>query len=156
MIKSSSLSRCSTTVLPPRLDVVLLDTPEGFEPTFASGCEIGIGVTCDWPRLEPGESVLVVARGEISSKTVMQNRVSVSSATPDPRAANNSAEVSLDVLNRPPEAGDDGPVVVAPGDSVSIDVLANDHDADGDAISVVSVGAPTAAARRRRRMARAG
>ena len=61
----------------------------------------------------------------------------------DPSGAIDSASVTVTVsaTNRPPEAVDDF-AATDPETPVAIDVLANDSDPDGDALSLLTVGAP--------------
>ena len=54
-----------------------------------------------------------------------------------------SAAVTIEIIpdNFAPIANDDDPVTITQGDSITIDVLSNDTDADGDILTVVSVSA---------------
>ena len=47
------------------------------------------------------------------------------------------------VLNSPPTATDDGTISVEHGDAISVDILANDTDPDGDSLSIAIVTAAT-------------
>ncbi|HEX9823521.1 MAG TPA: cadherin-like domain-containing protein [Actinomycetota bacterium] len=53
----------------------------------------------------------------------------------------NTATVTVEVTNTPPDAVDDAASTFK-NEAVTIDVLANDSDADGDPISVTGVGSP--------------
>ena len=67
----------------------------------------------------------------------------------DGHGGTSNADVEIGILpkaelNRAPVAKDDGPVVVSAGESsVSIDVLANDTDPDGDGLTITGVENPS-------------
>ncbi|MDH3397302.1 MAG: right-handed parallel beta-helix repeat-containing protein, partial [Acidimicrobiia bacterium] len=118
-----------------RLDQVTITSipPAG---TTGPHPEVASGFT-----LLPGDeltvSYAVVVNQELGEQTEFVAGVAVTSAEDgDPR----SAEVTVE-LNQPPVAVDDA-AETAPGQAVSIDVLANDTDPNGESLVVLEVGAP--------------
>ena len=97
-------------------------------------------VTCDLGDLAPGAGAVVTVDVTPNVEGLITNAASVASAEADAAPADNEASVDTTVLlvNAPPEAVDDA-INTPENTPVTVDVLANDSDPDGDPLTVTSV-----------------
>ncbi len=96
--------------------------------------------------LNPGEGGIITITGQLTmglaAGFTFTNTATITSPMGDSNPDNNSGSVGLTVLNAPPVAQDDS-ASTAEDTAVTIDVLGNDTDPNGDALYVVFVGAPS-------------
>lgn len=96
--------------------------------------------------LNPGDGGIITITGRLTTGLAagftFTNTATITSPIGDPDPDNNSGSVGLTVLNAPPVARDD--TASTPEDTaVTVDVLGNDTDPNGDALYVAFVGAPS-------------
>jgi len=87
-----------------------------------------------WARV----SVTLTLAVTVTGGATISNTATVSTQTDDVAQANNSA-TALNSVNTPPVAANDVLTVAEDGGASPVDVLANDTDADADALQVVMV-----------------
>jgi uncharacterized repeat protein (TIGR01451 family) len=124
----------------------LLTDPLPANTTFVSastGCnELGGTVTCNLGDIADGASTTatIVVQPTAATSTI-SNTASVESGTRDPNAANNSATEQTPV-NHPPDAMDDA-ATTDEDSPVTVNVLSNDADPDGEPRSLTTNTQPS-------------
>ena len=124
-------------VRPVVLGAAVAEDPEGHEVEYSlasgDGTRFAIG--------SPDGTVSYVGAGE--DYETEPNRYELTVRTRDPHGAASTVRVTVDVtnVNETPEAAADTAVTIEDGE-VTVDVLANDTDPDGDVLRIVSVSQP--------------
>jgi 6-phosphogluconolactonase (cycloisomerase 2 family) len=116
-----------TDLLPAGAIIVDLHVPAG-----ATCTQAGDRIVCGLGALAAGDTIELILQFDLAGAG--GNAAAVYADQRDPDASNNAAGEAAQT-NLPPVAVDDG-ARTAPGASVGIEVLANDSDPDGDALSV--------------------
>ena len=94
------------------------------------------------PAGQAGEIVVTgVLSGALSVGAIITNAAAIHAVTPDGNAANNGSTATTTVLNAAPQVVDDVASTLA-DTPVSIAVLANDSDPNGDALTITAVSTP--------------
>jgi uncharacterized repeat protein (TIGR01451 family) len=111
-------------------------------------------VTCSLGALAPGDTASSTLTLLAPTTGALTNVGSAGSGALDPCPEDgvcaagddrgNVDSVTFEVVNRPPVATDDLDVLAVSGVPLTIDVLANDFEPDGEPLEVVAVGAPQA------------
>lgn len=131
--------------------VTLADTlPAGLTATSVTAsqgsCTGTAAITCDLGPMPVGAVAVVdvTATAPASPDTAVENTATATGGNLDPNPGDNTATALVDLdTNLPPVATDDA--VTTPSDTpVTVPVLANDTDPDGDQVQVVGVGTPSA------------
>ena len=98
-------------------------------------CSHSAGILiCNVGTILAGATATVTLTATVTSSNPIIDAVQVSSDARDPQPGDNRDSLTL-AVNTPPTAADDGAVTNI-GAAVTITVLANDQDSDGDALSV--------------------
>ncbi|MEV4509733.1 Ig-like domain-containing protein [Dactylosporangium sp. NPDC049525] len=129
------------------LTAVLPDGVTGTGATPSAGaCTLaGQTLTCPVGALPPGATFTVDVAATVTAAAAHHTTMTatVTSATPDPAGANNTATAAV-VRNAAPGAVPDTATVAA-GGSTAIPVAANDADPDGDTPRVLGIATPPVA-----------
>jgi uncharacterized repeat protein (TIGR01451 family) len=95
--------------------------------------------------LSSGEGGTITLQGEVVSPLprgfVFTNTARIATIMPDPAQDNNQGQAIVTVSNARPQAGDDNPATTEET-TVTISVLANDSDPNGDSLTLLSIGSP--------------
>ncbi|MEE8603270.1 Ig-like domain-containing protein, partial [Euzebya tangerina] len=123
------------------------DIPAGISVTSlpAECTQVGTLVECDLGALASGTAISLEIEGEVTGAPgdSPSNTATVSGDNTDPDPGNNtSAAVAVDIAQ--PPVADDDTASTGPGTPVTIDVLSNDSDPDGDdaALTITAVSDP--------------
>lgn len=100
----------------------------------------GTTVRCALGSVASGASATVTLSGMVTAAHGLTNTASVGAQEPDPNPGDNTATVTT-TGNTPPLADNDV-ATTTPNTPVTINVLGNDSDPDGDPVQVVSVTQP--------------
>ncbi|MEA5047425.1 MAG: Ig-like domain-containing protein, partial [Eubacteriales bacterium] len=108
--------------------------------------ELSVDVTTDDPTLLPS---ITLDQNDLLTITPGANlyggpaNVTVTVTDPQGEHVSDSFTVTVNSVNDPPEAKDDGPFTLDEDTPLSIDVLANDSDVEGAELTIQSCGAAT-------------